>query len=126
LAQLKDVTPLFPVSDIHDAKTFFVDVLKFECRFQQENYAYLKFDDVAIRLIEVGDDVDLEDPRTQQSCYIDVEGLDDLYAMLKPGLELMPEGRVRAPFNQSYGQREFHVIYEALLLFYGESIHQKA
>jgi len=37
----------------------------------------------------------------------------------------LPEGRVRAPFNQPYGQREFHVIDEdSLLLFFGEEFNR--
>jgi hypothetical protein len=77
----------------------------------------------AIRLIEVWPEIDLHDERRQNSCYIDVDGLEDLYADLKPGLDRLPEGRVRAHFDQDYGQREFHVIDEdACLIFFGEPV----
>lgn len=69
--------------------------------------------------------MDTHDPKHQQSCYIDVLGLDALYEELKPNLDKLPSGRVRAPFDQSYGQREFHVIDEdALLVFFGEPIER--
>jgi hypothetical protein len=35
----------------------------------------------------------------------------------------LPDGRVRAPFDQPYGQREFHVLDEdGTLVFFGEAI----
>lgn len=58
-----------------------------------------------------------------QSFYIDVADVDVLYAQLKPALDTMPERRVRAPFNQPYGQREFHVLDEdGALVFFGTGI----
>lgn len=76
-----------------------------------------------MRLLGAPPGTDLSDPRRQQACYIDVVGLDELYATLKPALDELPPGRVRAPFDQDYGMREFHVIDEdALLIFFGEPI----
>ena len=44
---------------------------------------------------------------------------------MKLRLDPLPKGRVRAPFNQDYGQREFHVIDEdCTLIFFGEAIDQ--
>ena len=83
----------------------------------------MRRDAVAVRLVEVSGDVDLSHPERQGSFYIDVEGLDALYAALKPKLDVLPEGRVRAPFDQAYGQREFHVIDEdCTLVFFGEAM----
>lgn len=57
----------------------------------------------------------------EQSCYICVENINGLYAELKPRLDLLADGRVKPPFDQPYGQREFHVIDEdGLLIFFGE------
>ena len=62
----------------------------------------------------------------EQSFYIDVDGIDDLYAELAPGLADLPQGRVRAPFDQPYLQREFHVIDEdGTLIFFGEDIRPR-
>lgn len=125
MAQLCQITPLVPVSDLNCAVNFFVDTLGFQVGFQADGYAYLTRDCVAIRLLHAGEGVDLRDPKRQQSCYIDVEGVDDLYQELKPKLDKLPRGRVKAPFDQAYRQREFHVIDEdALLIFFGEPIRQ--
>ncbi|MEQ8654523.1 MAG: hypothetical protein RIC87_18790 [Kiloniellales bacterium] len=50
-----------------------------------------------------------------------MEGLDKVYAALKPVLESLPEGRLRPPFNQPYGVREYLVKDpDACLLFFAE------
>ena len=52
---------------------------------------------------------------------IRVRGLDALYAALKSKLDSLPEGRVRPPFDQPYGVREFHVKDpDGCLLFFAE------
>ena len=77
---------------------------------------------MAVRLVEVCDSVDLTAPEREGSFYIDVRGIDALYADMKPALDTLAQGRVRAPFNQPYAQREFHVADEdCTLVFFGES-----
>lgn len=123
LTLLKAITPIVPVKDVEKSRTFFEKMLGFSTSFYSEDYAYLCKDNVGIRIIKAGKGVDTHDPRRQLSCYIDVEGIDALYAELEVGLQSLPKGRVRAPFNQDYGQREFHVIDEdSLLIFFGEPI----
>ena len=123
MANLKQITPMVPVADLERAIAFFQTSLDFTVTVQMDGYAYLNRDSVAIRLIQAAPGTDTHDPKRQQACYIDVEGLDNLYAELKPNLDKLPPGRVRAPFNQSYGQREFHVIDEdSLLIFFGEAV----
>jgi len=122
--ELRAITPLVPVANLDSSVEFFTETLGFEAVFRMEGYAYLKRDQVAIRLLKAA--FDTQDPARQQSCYIDVEELDALYAELKSKLDQLPEGRVRAPFNQDYGQREFHVTDEdCLLIFFGEAIDSK-
>lgn len=76
-----------------------------------------------MRLIEVDSNVDLSTPDREGSFYIDVEDIDALFADMKSALDALPEGRVRAPFNQPYNQREFHVADEdCTLIFFGEAI----
>ncbi len=119
MAKLTDITPLFPVQDMEDAKAFFCGVLGFECRAEMDGYAYLARDAVAIRLLNADPAADMTDEARQLSFYIDVEDVDGLYASLSDNLAGLPEGHVRAPFDQDYGQREFHVIYKNLLIFFG-------
>ena len=84
-----------------------------------EGYAYIVRDDIAIRLLVCTDGP----PEGEQSFYICVENLDALYEQMRPALNPLPNGRVRAPFNQPYGQREFHVLDEdGVLRFFGEPV----
>jgi len=117
MAKLRQITPLIPVANVAKSVAFFKQVLGFKSSDQSEIYAYIYRDDVAMRLQKAGDAVG------EVACYIDVEDVDGLYAELKSELDRLPTGRVRAPFNQPYGQREFHVIdLDSLLIFFGESI----
>lgn len=117
------ITPFVPCRSLDAQVSFYCDILGFSLGFRADNYAFLHRDDVAVRLIEVDATVDLSDPARQGSFYIDVNGLDALFDSLEPALDTLPKGRVRAPFDQDYGQREFHVIDEdCTLVFFGERV----
>ncbi|MBO9402034.1 VOC family protein [Shimia sp. R9_3] len=121
--QLIQITPFVPCRNLERQIGFYRDVLGFELGFQAENYAFLRAGPVAIRLIEVEEGEDLAAAGKETSFYIDVVGIDALYERLRPELETLAEGRVRAPFDQDYGQREFHVKDEdCTLVFFGEAI----
>jgi uncharacterized protein YfaP (DUF2135 family) len=52
-----------------------------------------------------------------------VTEIDALYETMKPALDLLPKARVRVPFDQPYGQREFHVIDEdGAMAMFGQAI----
>ena len=114
------ITPFINVSDLEKSIAFYEDYLGFECTFKMEGYAFLRSEAVAIRLLEVGFDLTIEE--RDQMIYIDVTGIDAFFETLRKKLETLPEGRMRPPFNQDYGQREFHVADEdcTLILFGGE------
>ncbi len=58
---------------------------------------------------------------TNIAIYIWIRGLNTLWAELAQALGELPEGRVRAPFEQPYGVREFHVKDpDGCLLFFAE------
>lgn len=119
--RLTQITPFVPCTKLASQIEFYRDTLGFTLGFEADNYAFLRRDGVAVRLVEVCADIDLKDPAREGSFYIDVQGIDALYAGLKPMLDRLPAGRVRAPFNQDYGQREFHVADEdCTLVFFGE------
>ena len=121
--RMHQITPFVPCSDLQRQIGFYRNVLGFEVGFQADNYAFLRRDEIAVRLLGVDASTDLASPEGEQSFYIDVHGLDALYESLAAGLEALPPGRVREPFNQGYGQREFHVIDEdGTLIFFGERV----
>lgn len=127
MPEILQLTPFVLCSSLQNQIDFYCDRLEFSCGFKQDNYAFLRNGPVAIRLLECpprSDGLPLGD---DQSFYIDVQGIDDLYARLEPNLKDLPEGRVRAPFDQPYQQREFHVIDEdGTLVFFGQDISQRA
>lgn len=118
---LKQVTPFVPCSALDRQIAFYRDILGFALTYHAHNYAFMRRDAVALRLVEVDAGTDLGHPERQTSFYIDVEGLDAVYDDMADRLATLPAGRVRAPFEQDYGQREFHVIDEdCTLIFFGE------
>ena len=121
------LTPFVLCSSLQRQIDFYCDRLEFSCGFQQDNYAFLRNGPVAIRLLECPPRADGLQLGDDQSFYIDVQGIDELYARLEPKLRDLPEGRVRAPFDQPYQQREFHVLDEdGTLVFYGQDISPRA
>lgn len=123
--RMHQITPFVPCTSLDRQLAFYRYILGFTVGFQADNYAFLRRDDIAIRLVQVDPSVDLTHAERQGSFYIDVQNIDALYANLKPGLDSLPPSRVRAPFNQDYGQREFHVADEdCTLIFFGESLRR--
>ena len=123
--RMRQITPFVPCSSLERQFAFYRDCLGFEVGFLAERYAHMRRETVAIRLVEVDPHVDLSHPERQNSFYIDVDGIDALFDELRFQLSTLPRERVRAPFDQFYGQREFHVADEdCTLIFLGEPIHQ--
>jgi catechol 2,3-dioxygenase-like lactoylglutathione lyase family enzyme len=105
---MHQVTPFLRVPDIEQAVSFFCDALGFELGFRGGEYAFVRRDNVAFRLIE--DEPLPARGNGRYMSYVDVEDVDGLYAELKPKLDLLPPGTVCPPTDQTYGQREFTVI----------------
>ena len=125
MPQMKKITPFVPVSDITQSIAFFEEALGFSCTFRASDpdYAFLRRDHVAVRLIAADDELNLTGERAQQLIYIDVDDIDGLYSDLKAGLDRLPAGRVRPPFDQAYGQRELHVRDpDVTLILFGQPI----
>ena len=57
----------------------------------------------------------------EQSIYLHVTDVDDLWSRIKNKID---RAKPRAPFNQEYGMREFHVVIPATntLLFVGSAL----
>ena len=114
------LTPFVFTRDL-DTSVAFYNSLGFAPAFvgRDPGNAYCEGHGVALRILQISPEADLG----EQMIYIDVNEIDDFYETLRPVLDALPEGRVRPPFDQPYGQREFHVKDpDRCLLLYGSTI----
>ena len=123
MAELKLITPFVMTHDLDVSLSFFMKTLEFECGFRMDNYAFIHHKGHGIRLLEVEPSCDIG----EQMIYLDVDDVDALYATLKSRLNKLASDRVRAPFDQPYLQREFHVKDpDNCLLMFGTDISSRA
>lgn len=122
MAELTQITPFLFCADL-DAEVAFFEMLGFKIGsiMRDPDYAFVHRDRVAVRLIKIGDDLDIANFQ-HQMVYIDVDDIDELYAELKPKLDLLPKERVNGPFDRFYGQRELHVTDEGpYMIMFGQT-----
>lgn len=120
---LTDAISIVPVRDVRATAAFYADTLGFETVevYDDPGFGIVRRDSAVIHLLGTDDAGALEATATNIAIYIWVNGLDRLWSALAPALESLPEGRVRAPFDQPYGVREFHVKDpDGCLLFFAE------
>ncbi|MCK0167296.1 VOC family protein [Jannaschia sp. S6380] len=123
MRKVKQITPFVLIPDLDEAIAFY-EGLGFACTFRGTGpgYAFLRADGGAIRLLET-DDPDAAAAARQHMVYIDMGDIDAFWDDARPFLDTLPRTRVRAPFDQSYGQREVHVIDPGgTLLLFGQEI----
>ncbi|MEL6775032.1 MAG: VOC family protein [Pseudomonadota bacterium] len=122
-APLGGIAPIVPVQNVAASRRFYVDRLGFT--LLQENpdasAAMVERGAVRLMLLRVPHKRALEATREYLSAYIWTPDADALFAELAPKLADLPDWRVRAPFTQPYGMREFHVKDpDGFLLFFAE------
>ncbi|MDA7946451.1 MAG: VOC family protein [Hyphomicrobiaceae bacterium] len=121
---IEDAVAIVPVRDVEASVDFYADVLGFERRFVSEDksFAIVVHGEAALHFIRTDDEAALQATANNISVYLWVKGVDDLYDIYKAKLDALEDGRVRAPFTQPYGMREFHVKDpDGCLLFFGEN-----
>jgi predicted DNA-binding ribbon-helix-helix protein/catechol 2,3-dioxygenase-like lactoylglutathione lyase family enzyme len=122
---IESAATIVPVSHIRRTVDFYVDRLGFELGFiaGDESFARVSRDKAVIQFIRTDNPDVLRATANNISIYMTVDGVDRLYATLKPALEGLPEGAVRPPFDQAQGTREFHVKDpDGCLLLFGEGL----
>ena len=120
---IEDAVAIVPVRDIEATVDFYADVLGFERRFiaDDKSFAIVIHGEAAIHFVACDDDDALRATANNISIYLWVRSLDALYEKLQPSLAALPQGRVRPPFDQPYGMREFHIKDpDGCLLLFGE------
>jgi catechol 2,3-dioxygenase-like lactoylglutathione lyase family enzyme len=117
------VTPFMIVEDINRAVNLFTDKLGFETLVRYPDYVYVHRETAGFRIWEQTDK-NAAPPGTRRFAhYIDVRGVDQLNAELKPKLDTLPKGDDHGPANKPYGQRELLVLApDGNLLAFGQAI----
>jgi catechol 2,3-dioxygenase-like lactoylglutathione lyase family enzyme len=126
--RLEDAVSLVPVRDIERTAEFYEQTLGFRVHFMRDDksFAIIKREGAAIHFLRTDDSEVLRATANNIAIYIWVKGLDELYSQLEPHLSALPAGRVRRPFDQDYGVREFHVKDpDGCLLFFAEDLKRK-
>jgi catechol 2,3-dioxygenase-like lactoylglutathione lyase family enzyme len=117
--KLLNAIPALPVRDLMKSIAFYRDKLGFTDAYHEDGFARLTRDGVEINLWVSGDDSwrtrGSEEPIISgaesfiagtASCRIGVQGVDELYAVVKPLGVLHPCGEI---VDQHFGTREFAV-----------------
>ncbi|WP_066531820.1 VOC family protein [Erythrobacter sp. CCH5-A1] len=119
------ITPTLGVSDLARAMAFYRDVLGFGVWSPGGGYAYVERERVALRILAL--EVTGANPPGRMHAYVDIIGLDALFAALEPALATLPDDRWGPPADQPHLQREFWVRDpDGSLLTFGEGIGPNA
>ncbi len=124
---IEDAVAIVPVRDVHRAMDFYVDTLGFERRLVTDDgiFAIAVHGEAAIHFLKTDDPASLAATANHISVYVWVNGIDQLYSDLTPKLQQLDAERVRPPFDQPYGMREFHVKDpDGCLLMFGQPVEQ--
>ena len=108
---VRGTSPNIPVRNLAETLAFYKDTLGFRQVIDNPDYRYalVQRDAALIALFETDNEDLLALTGTQFQAQIWVENVDAMWEELKDGLEALPEGRMRGPFDQAYGTRELHV-----------------
>lgn len=109
--QVPGTSPVVPVSDMAASLAFYTDTLGFtqEVGSAEYGYALVRREAVMVAMVNAADEAALHATANNISAQFWIEDLDGYWSQIAPRLQHLPEGRVRAPFDQPYGTREFHV-----------------
>lgn len=122
-SKLRYGATMVPVRDVAASVAFYCDCLGFSTIFRagDDSIATVRRGSVHIQLQACDDETALRATAENIAVYIEVDELGALWSELAPRLGNLPQGRVRAPFVQPYGMREFHVKDpDGMLMFFGE------
>ncbi|WP_341862529.1 VOC family protein [Gymnodinialimonas sp. 57CJ19] len=104
-------SPIVPVSDLTTSLAFYTQRLGFthEVGKADDGYGLVRRGALMVAFVNAADEAALAATANNISAQMWVDDLDGYWTEIAPRLADLPEGRVRAPFDQSYGTREFHI-----------------
>lgn len=122
MTQFVQVTPFMHVPDI-DAGVDFFTQLGFAAIFRSPGYAYVEREGCGVRMLERDEDEPAPPVIRGYACYFDVRDVDALYAEMRSGLDVLPEGAVLPPADKAWHQREFVVTTpDGALIAFGQPV----
>lgn len=109
MKDIYQITPFLHVPNMQEALAFFCNVLTFELKFSESDYAYVELQGCGVRLLEEPRRKLTADGKARVTVYIDVADIDALHARLSRALATLPPARVEPLMDKPYRQREFQV-----------------
>lgn len=109
MTSIHQITPFLHVPDLQQALAFFCDVLTFELKYREGNYAYIELAGCGLRMLEEPGRRLTTDGKARVAVYIDVADIDALHARLASALAALPPDRVEPLMDKPWHQREFQV-----------------
>jgi catechol 2,3-dioxygenase-like lactoylglutathione lyase family enzyme len=120
---LLQITPFLHVQNLESALAFFTDILGFQVTYRVTNYAFVRRERAAFRLLECSPGDPFRDVAPRYAHYIDVNDLAALHAELAAKLATLPPGHVHGPCDQDYGMRELMIVGpDGDLIVFGQAI----
>ena len=121
-AEVKRISPMIAVKSIQASIEFYSSQLGFSATTQDDSYAVISRDGATIHLMKATDQSVLDAVRGHTDIYIEVSDADSIWNSLsKPDITT----KLKEPFDQPYGMREFHLEDpDGVLLFVGSRIEQ--
>jgi catechol 2,3-dioxygenase-like lactoylglutathione lyase family enzyme len=109
MTKIHQITPFVHVPDLQEALAFFCDLLGFELRYRESNYAYVELAGCGLRMLEEPARRLTADGKARVAVYVDVSDIDALHDELGPALASLPPERLELLMNKPWHQREFQV-----------------
>lgn len=116
MLNIENIIPHIPSVNINATADFFINLFEFKINVKTDYFIELKNKKFSIGLLKA------EKLKNEQSIYIQVTDIDNLWCTLKDKIVLY---RHKELFTQEYGMKEFHVIIPetSTLLIVGEPEH---
>ena len=109
------LSPMIPSFNIRETTLFFTDLFNFEIARDEGNYVIVYKDNHLIHILNAGLNTG------EMEFYLEVDEIDSLWRQVA---DQLTDIKVKPPFNQDYGMREFHLIvpFTKTLMFVGQTL----
>jgi uncharacterized glyoxalase superfamily protein PhnB len=109
MTKIHQITPFLHVPDLQEALAFFCELLPFELKFRESDYAYIELDGCGLRMLEEPQRRLTADGKARVAVYVDVSDIDAFHAQLESALATLPPESVEPLMDKPWHQREFQV-----------------